>query len=154
MPASMRVFLFLEKESANAKLPGHWIDPQTGQHWRVSRHEDWAKSSAIYRGYEFSPEIEKEIQQTEDEDELRIIGVKAGLIRTRLHINGHLSIQVWADPARVDSLLHSVVRFCQETEVLPNQDLKIDNLGTGDTVVLTLEELGIKLKNGKNVFGD
>jgi hypothetical protein len=71
-----------------------------------------------------------------------------------LHINGHLSIQVWADPARVDSLLHSVVRFCQETEVLPNQDLKIDNIQTGDTAILTVEEFAIRLATGKNVFQD
>jgi hypothetical protein len=134
------------------KGPGYWLDPKTVHYFRVTRHEDWVQNP--FRGYEFSPEIEKEIEATEGEDELRIIGVKAGLVRTRLHINGHLSIQFWADPARVDSLLHSVVRFCQETEVTQNQDLKIDNLKTGDTAILTLEELGIRLKIGKNVFGD
>ena len=133
------------------KGPGHWLNPKTGQYVRVTRHEDSIKDP--YRVFQFSPEIEKEIKQTEGEDELRIIGVKAGLVRTRLHIYGHLSIQFCADPARVDPLLHSVVRFCQETEVLPNQDLKIDNLKTGDTTILTLEELENRLKNGKNVFG-
>jgi len=136
------------------KLPGHWIDPQTGQHWRVSRHEDWAKSSAIYRGYEFSPEIEAEIKQTDDEDELRLIGIRSGLIRTRKHINSYISVQFYTDPQNVVSFVQAVLRFCQETEVLPNQDLKIDNLKTGDTAILTLEKLGNRLKHGKNVFGD
>jgi hypothetical protein len=133
------------------KGPGFWLE-QNGKYHRVTRHEDWVQNK--YRGFQFSPEIEKEIQQTEGEDELRIIGVKAGLIRTRLHINGYLSIQFFTDPKNVDSFVQAVLRFCQETGVARNEELKIDNLQTGDTVVLTLEELGNRLKNEKNVFGD
>jgi hypothetical protein len=134
------------------KCPGYWLDPSTQQRFRITRHEDFVQNSL--RGYRFPPEIEQEIKQTEGEDELRMIGVRSGLIRTRKHVNSYISVQFYTDPQNVESFLQSVLTFCQETEIALNQDLKIDNLKTGDTVVLTLEELGSRLGNGKNVFWD
>jgi hypothetical protein len=133
------------------KGPGFWLE-QNGNFHRVTRHEDFIKDP--YRGFQFSPEIEKEIKQTEGEDELRIIGIKAGLIRTRKHVNSYISVQFFTDPQNVEDFLKSVLKFCQETDINKNEDLKVDNLKTGDTAILTLEKFAIRLTNEKNVFED
>lgn len=129
--------------------PGYWLNPETGQSFRVTTHDEWLKDPN--RGYRLPDEAEQELLNLTDIDEIRIVGVKAGLIRLRKQKN-YFSVQFFTDEGHVRFFLKAVLAFGKEIGLHRLEQLRIHNLRYDDQTEIAFEELGKKLETGEKVL--
>jgi hypothetical protein len=128
---------------------GYWIDPRTGQFYVVRTHQDWILEHASIIGVA-SQVIGLDSQR--DEDEIRIIGCKAGLVRIRDY-GPKMSVQFWvAEPERVNGVLRAVRDFMPKIGVGPLKSVWVHNLTTGNQVTLLASKFIEIVDGGGELF--
>jgi len=115
---------------------GFWLDPTTGQVHEVRTHQDWLLENASLVGLEdavvgFDPQ--------QDQDAIRLIGVRAGLVRIRDY-GARMSVQFWSEPDRVAAVLCAVRRFLPKAGVGPLKKIWVNNLANNDQVTVTIQQ--------------
>jgi len=131
---------------------GYWISGKTGKCAKVSRHELWLKDTKNlgYFGLEALAPVLDELNVHRDVDEIRMTGLKAGLVRVRDN-NGVFSIQFWAPRG-------SVSRFLQNTlEALTNINEQgymvwVNNLFYSDSKTLPWQEFERAVSAGEPIL--
>jgi hypothetical protein len=91
--------------------PGYWLAPDTGSVYQVeTTHDSWLLASANQQTVGLTPSESRVLNSLDpqrDFDEIRMVGVWAGLIRIRdRHRN--LTFQFDAPPSRVQAVLRAI----------------------------------------------
>ena len=92
--------------------PGFWLDPRSGVLHRVTTHNDWLLDERNQAVVNLTPTqvcVLLSLDPAIELDEIRMIGVMAGLIRFRDYGN-RLSVQFHASPSEVNAVLRAVVK--------------------------------------------
>ncbi len=130
---------------------GIWILPTTGEICFVTRHERWlmnptnqqqAALSSNYISILNQLDVDKEI------DLIRMIGVRAGLIRIRDYYN-HISVQFYSEEETVDSILKNVVEAIPKITQDKFPYLEIHNLANDKKTCLHFPDLQSTLKQNQ-----
>lgn len=90
---------------------GYWIQGSTGKIAKVDRHERWLmnKKNLQFFGLENLASVLSEFNPETDQDEIRVVGMQAGLIRTRDN-QGTISIQFYAPRGKVSDYLYNTAQ--------------------------------------------
>jgi len=134
--------------------PGFWLQPETGEVWRVSRHEYWPMDAANQRAAKFSPDVVQALSLLNvatDSDPIRIIGVQAGLVRVRDYDN-RLSIQFHAPPERVPGVLRSIAVALPKLFTGVEHFLTLHNLRDDTAAEITTREFVQLVEAGQSVM--
>ena len=133
-------------------MAGYWLKPD-GECVEITTHNDWVRNQRNAENLGLPPEAYAEIMQYPATaiDEIRLVGVRHGLVRIREH-KRHISVQFMAEANRVEMVLRAVVKALNGVEIHPDSRLVVDNLLPQERVVISLRELEIALKNGEAVF--
>lgn len=128
---------------------GYWLDPQTGESYMVRTHQDWILAHAAEIGV---AEQVAGLDPQRDEDAIRIIGCKAGLVRIRDY-GSRMSVQFWVpEPERLPGVLRCVRDFLPSIGVGPMKSVWVHNLATGDQATLTAAEFISNIETGNDLF--
>ena len=133
---------------------GYWLNPKINQHWLVSRHETWILDPQNAR---LSGIPEQDLQRLRtlnpirSMDEIRMAGVKAGLVRIRSHKN-HISVQFAAPVSYTEEVMRSIFNFLDKIEGYKDTPVAIDNFGTGESTQISLAEIGMRLGNNEAIL--
>lgn len=133
---------------------GYWLNPRTDQSWVVTRHELWILKPENAKLIGIPDEEFARLQSlnpVRDVDEIRMAGIKAGLVRIRSHQN-RISVQFSAPAHYVREILWSVLMFLDKIEQYKDTPLNIENLQLNDYTNLSLKDLGLRLKADQNVM--
>ena len=136
-------------------MAGYWLRPDTGECVQVATtHDEWLQNQKNAEDLGLLPEACKEIMGYAPTavDEIRLVGVRHGLVRIREH-KRHVSVQFWAELNCLNSVLQAVVKALNGVGIHPDTRLVIDNLLSDERVAMTLRELEAALENGEMVLG-
>ena len=130
---------------------GYWINGRTGQYAKVTRHEQWLKDEKNLTAFGLTdlipvlaPYNAFNPQQT---DEIRMIGLRAGLIRIRDN-KGTIAVQFSAPRGRVSDYLFHVLT-CLEKEHEWGSQVWLNNLQYSESVVVPWQEFVKKVTAGE-----
>lgn len=123
--------------------PGYWLNPDNGKWVLLTRHELAMHDSALLNELGVAPSIIAAAQQItpysrEGEDQLRVLGIQAGLIRTRDH-GDYISVQF--DATETEEL--TKLRFVYEFFLTTHQwrpYVRVGNLRTNTEITYSWEE--------------
>ncbi|HBJ34210.1 MAG TPA: hypothetical protein DDZ51_05480 [Planctomycetaceae bacterium] len=128
---------------------GFWLDPKSGQHWKVTTHDAWILNgeNALLVGISASEhERLTSLNPVRDVDEIRLAGIRVGLVRIRSYHN-RISVQFAAPRQHVSEALSSTFSLLDGIEAYKDTPIDIDNLETGESERISLRELGLSLEN-------
>lgn len=134
--------------------PGFWLNPATGEIWRVSRHEYWLMDSANQRAAKFSQDVIDALGKLDvasDADPIRLIGVKCGLVRVRDYGN-RLSIQFFTPPEEVAVVLASVAAALPKLFSGAEHFLTLHNLHNDSRADVHSQDFLEKVRDGRAVM--
>ena len=95
---------------------GYWLNPQSGEAFSVTRHQDWILEHASDWGLQ---QAVQGLDADRDEDQIRLLGCQAGLVRVRDY-GLRMSVQFWAeDPAKVRQVQQAVFAFLPKIQAGP-----------------------------------
>jgi len=123
--------------------PGHWLNPKTGQCFRVTTHDEWIRNAENASDIGLPDHLYQQIMRLPDQsaiEETRRLAVQAGLIRIRQH-KRYTSVQFWVMGDQADATLQAVLQALAALGVHPDERLQIDNLCLGKSASVTLREL-------------
>jgi hypothetical protein len=135
--------------------PGYWLDWRTGQFDEVYRHDLWLCTPA--NGQRFglpATTIDQLVglHPFKDEDEIRMLGLKAGLVRMRDQGN-YFACEFAAEPHEVGDLLRAVEQVLSQTEARP-WELFLFNLATNEQANIDYDEFVRRLASKEPIIGD
>jgi len=123
---------------------GIWLNPKNGKWCEVMTHETALKSSRCLKELGLPDSFAQSIahlDQSKHVDEIRLAGVKHGLIRMReqgLPNNPFLEVQFYCDPDHELWYLDAIQQICSDTnQSLPYRipyRVRLNNLKTGQDV--------------------
>lgn len=139
---------------------GFWYNPKTNVALEVNRHEHDIKKPEFQKKISFSPaaaDALKEMDVVKDENEIKMLAAKAGLVRTR-DWNKFLSIQFFAKGKQVIEVVFALAQLIEKAknkkftgltpstkefaQELANQwTLRVENLSTGNVETLSPDQL-------------
>lgn len=116
---------------------GYWLNPQNGVCKKITRHELAMRDPQLLRELGVSDaviDLAREVSpySPEGEDELRMMGIDAGLVRIRDQ-DAYLCAQFRTSPERETELL-AMVAVVFETESLWRPVVKFGNFDTDHTL--------------------
>lgn len=123
---------------------GYWLNPRNKTWIVVPRHELSMRNPRDMDKLGVPPEVQQQAQAISPysktgEDELRMLGINAGLIRVRDYAS-YVSIQFNCSPMAERKLLDFVCEFMDETR-LWRQTIRLTNFRTQQEHYYTKEEL-------------
>lgn len=134
--------------------PGYWLDPRSGTLHEVTTHNDWllvpenqakvglsAREICVLNGLDPLHAI----------DEIRMVGVIAGLIRIRDYLN-RISVQFFASENDTTDVLEAVATAIPGVTGTPFPFLTIQNLYNDSTAHIELESLKQKLREREPIL--
>lgn len=133
---------------------GYWLDPVKQQAWNVGRHELWVLEQRNAQAAGIPQPVYEHLltlNPSEDQDEIRLAAIQAGMVRIRDHGN-YISVQFAAERNRLRDVLLSVHKFLVEKTNDKYADLVIDNFPTGESTRLSLADLGKGLADDTPIF--
>lgn len=100
--------------------PGYWLNPVTGEYFRVINHAPWICDHANARSAGLPERHIAALRQYDairNEDEVRMATVKGGLVRTREHLGNeqHSSVQCYYDRPNVPAVLCAIKAMLRRT---------------------------------------
>jgi hypothetical protein len=134
--------------------PGFWLDPRTGALHRVTTHNDWLLVPENQKKAGLGPTkvgVLNSLDPVREIDEIRMVGVRAGLIRIRDYLN-RVSIQFCATGPEVGEVLQAVVATMPAVSSDKFAFLTIQNLRDDSTARIHLPDLVTKLRAGDTVL--
>ena len=126
---------------------GYWLDAKNGALYRVTTHNDWLLNLRNQEKVRLTPkqvEVLGFLDPVKEIDEIRMVGVMAGLVRLRDYRN-RLSVQFYAPESEVNAVLQAIVREIPEVTDDNSPFLTIQNLWDDSVARLPFEELTKKL---------
>lgn len=121
---------------------GYWIRAKDGDIDRVTKHEQWLKNKWNLKKWDLEPlgpELAKYNEFNKAHvDEIRMIGLRAGLIRVRENM-GTISIQFWAPRQKVSDYLYNTAQALKSVNLYGLQAY-VHNLYYNDSVVIPWQE--------------
>jgi hypothetical protein len=130
--------------------PGYWLNPTPRTCVRVATsHNEWLRDKNNVKSIGLLESVYDEIMEQPETaiDEIRMVGLRNGLVRMREHAR-YLSVQFMAEPHRVRTILRAVVATLTDLKVHSDTRLVIDNLSLNDSVSITLAGLQENLDQG------
>lgn len=91
---------------------GYWLEWRTGRFDEVYRHDLWLCTPENAKRFNVPPPIIAELSKLhpfKDEDQIRILGLKAGLVRLRDQGN-YFAVEFSAQPHEIGDVLRAVER--------------------------------------------
>jgi hypothetical protein len=128
--------------------PGFWLNPSNKKWVAVTRHELTMRDPAALAALGVAPQVSTAAQQIspydrEAVDELRILGIRSGLIRVR---DQGLYISVQFDmPAEAETDLLRFVRDFFEAENLWRPYVRVGNLRTNSEITYSWQEFLVRI---------
>jgi hypothetical protein len=134
-------------------MAGYWLKPDDGKCVLITEHHQWVRNQKNAEDLGIPAAVYQEIMRLPetDQDGIRILALKCGLVRIREN-KRDTSIQFWAEANRLEFVLRAVVKAMNGVEIHPDTRLIIGNLLPGERVAMTLRELDAHLENGEPVF--
>ena len=113
--------------------PAYWLNPRTGGRFRVAEHATWIFDAPHARSAGLPERYVRAIQQFDpvrNEDEVRLLAVMGGLVRTREHLEEtqHTTVQFYASRAELPALLAAVVDLLRATSADQYAEVRLHNL--------------------------
>lgn len=128
---------------------GYWLDPATGESYSVITHQGWLLDHAAKIG--LADELFG-LDPRKDEDAIRVIGCKAGLVRIRDY-GVRMSVQFWVDePGQLPTVLRAIRDFLPTIGAGPLKSIWLNNLATGDQVTVPSSEFIALVDAGGDLF--
>ena len=125
---------------------GYWIRAKDGKIDQVSRHEQWLKDDKNLQSFDlldYKPLLDEyQASNPQHQDEIRLIGMKAGLVRVRDNA-GTISIQFDLPRNAVTAALYNVGQVLRSVRLWGNE-VVLHNLRYDDRVVVPWKDF---LKN-------
>ncbi len=132
---------------------GLWFNPRNGKSTSVGHHDDWLRIPRNAAQLGLDPEVAERLSKILDNDEIRIAGVDAGLVRIRDY-ESYISVQFSAPRERVSSILAEVIPLLKQHRVDMYAPIHLANFALRDSAVVPggLIELMRKLDRGETVL--
>ena len=132
---------------------GFWLDPKTGQLHRVTTHNDWLLDARNQEKAGLSPAQVQVLNllAPSAEDEIRMVGVMAGLIRLRDYCR-HVSVQFYCQADQANEMLSAAVAVLPQVTSDPHCEVVAQNLLDDSVARLSVAELRRKLEAGETVL--
>ncbi len=134
--------------------PGYWLDPRSGALHLVTTHNDWLLVPENQKKAGLGPTevaVLDNLDPVQEIDEIRMVGVMAGLIRIRDYLN-RVSVQFWATDPEVAEALQAAVEAMPAVSSDRFPFLTIQNLRDDSTARVHLPDLVAKLRAGETVL--
>jgi len=134
--------------------PGFWLDRRTGALHRVTTHNDWLLIPENQKKAGLGPTkvgVLNRLDPVREIDEIRMVGVRVGLIRIRDYLN-RVSIQFCTTGPEVGEVLQAVVAAMPAVSGDRFPFLTIQNLRDDSTARIHFPDLVAKLGAGKKVL--
>ena len=135
--------------------PGYWLIPDTGELSRVeTTHDAWLLVSANQRIIGLTPSkirVLDGLDPQRDLDEIRMVGVRPGLIRIRDR-QRNLTFQFDAPPGRVQSVLRAIADALPSLFTGAEHFMLLHNLHDDAHAEVWTTEFVRKLNNGEPVL--
>jgi hypothetical protein len=132
---------------------GYWLDPNSLDMWPVSTHDSWLLDPANQDKARLdASDINylKQLDRRRHKDEIRMVGIKKGLVRIRDYGN-QTTVQFSADK-NLSNLLWSIYLGLREINLNRNSTIGIHNLRDNDTIKISFAEFESKLKNDEPIM--
>ncbi|HBJ33579.1 MAG TPA: hypothetical protein DDZ51_02225 [Planctomycetaceae bacterium] len=133
---------------------GYWLDPKTDQFWKVTTHDAWILNPDNARVVGISSSEHQRLMMlnpVRDVDEIRLAGIRAGLVRIRSY-HDRISVQFAVSRPLVSEVLRSIFALLDNVESYKDTPIDIDNLETGDSERVSLRHLGTRLDFKQGIF--
>ena len=134
--------------------PGYWLDRTTKALHRVDTHNDWLLRANNQQAVSLNPRyvsVLSTLDPQQEIDEIRMIGVRAGLIRFRDYQN-RLSIQFFDHPSHVQMPLDLIAETLPRVFEGVEHFLTIQNLYDDSKAAIWSQELIRRLDNGEAIM--
>ena len=134
--------------------PGYWLDPRSGALHHVTTHNDWLLVPENQKKAGLGPTevgVLNSLDPVQEIDEIRMVGVMAGLIRIRDYLN-RVSVQFWESGLEVGNVLQAVVATIPAVSGDRFPFLTIQNLRDDSTARIHVSDLVAKLGTGEKVL--
>jgi hypothetical protein len=135
---------------------GYWLDPKSNLHWKVTTHDAWildSHNAEMVGIAKADHERLTTLNPVRDVDEIRMTGIRAGLVRIRSYHN-RISVQFASIRTAEPEILCLVCTFLLDIEPFRDTPVDIDNLLTNDSARVTLRELQSKLNAGSQAMNE
>lgn len=122
---------------------GFWFDPHTNALYEVVTHNDWLLDPEHQRRVGLPPEhvqVLASLDPVREIDEIRMVGLLAGLIRLRDYYR-HVSVQFYAVPSAVPGLLSQTTAALPHVTTDRHPQLVVQNLRDDSIARLDLSQL-------------
>ena len=132
--------------------PRFWLDPRSGALHKVTTYNDWMIDTNNQKKIGHRPtevEVLDSLDPVKELDEIRMVGVMAGLVRFRDYCN-RLAIQFHASPSEVNVVLRAVVKAIPGVTNDKFPFLTIQNLRDDAVASIHLSDLAAKLDASVN----
>jgi hypothetical protein len=134
---------------------GIWLNPETMSHSTVMTHEHSLKDAEVLDYLNVPDHIRRdlaELDPVKDSTEIRVLGVKAGLVRIR-DTGREVVAQFKALQHRVRNILWSIRMVLEEIpEYAKAWQVRIHNLEYNDSTVLSFNEFRSKLDADESIL--
>jgi len=126
--------------------PAYWLNPKTRLHFRVIEHATWIFDHKNARSAGLPERYIRAIRQFDpirNEDEVRLLAVMGGLVRTREHFEEtqYTTVQFYAGCADLFAILAAVAVMLRETSADQFADVRLHNLRFNGRGHLYLDQL-------------
>lgn len=133
---------------------GYWLDRRNGALHEVTTHNDWLLDPENQAEVGLSPgqiRILEKLDPVREIDEIRMVGVIAGLIRIRDNLN-RISVQFYSPQPDVADVLEAVTKAIPDVTSTPFPFLTIQNLYDDSTARIELDALNQALRENKPIL--
>jgi hypothetical protein len=125
---------------------GFWLNPITGRYYLVGNHAPWVFDPANARAAGLPDPYITTIRQFDpirNDDEIRLLAVMGGLVRTREHVGRkqYTSVQFFCDRPDLSVVLCAVTRMLRQTSGDQYADVHLHNLLSDCCVRRSLDQL-------------
>ena len=121
-------------------MEGYWLNSKTGKYFEIHEHAQWLLDLKNFKKIGLPAELFQKIKSKDfDKDRLEILfaAMNAGLIRIRSHGN-YIAFEF---TIKSKDAIESIHEFLLAEELAgPYSDLTINNLRTGETIMLKYNE--------------
>lgn len=123
---------------------GYWLNPSSGEAELASAHEDWIKQKASDPAQAAHWGIPQSALELTDADELRLLGIKAGLVRIRI-VRSDFTAQFAVERYKVRNVLWALQTFIEKHSIRPYY-MRLNNLQYNDWAEMEYKTFAEKLK--------
>jgi len=131
---------------------GFWYNPRTDRLFEIGTisHDDWLRAPANAEQLGVSSETQRSVAGSRNIDLIRLAATMEGMVRIR-DCHTLISVQFYAERVEVE-LLSKIIRVLKSQKLDNTVPLEIGNLRTGETLTLSIDELGRKVEQNEVPF--